>query len=84
MNDQQKLTLWIGSFRYYKGRASYAVSDFCELLIQEWASIPVQAQNLIRSELREDFVRIEESPELKLLGHKCDVVEWRKVMEAIA
>ena len=39
MNPDQQTTLWLGSFRYYLGRRTYAVSDFCELLIQEWTTL---------------------------------------------
>lgn len=29
MNDNETETLWLAAFRYYAGRRTYAVSDFC-------------------------------------------------------
>jgi hypothetical protein len=87
VNNQQLLTLWLGSFRYYLGRRTYAVSDFCQLLIQEWRSLPSQVQNLIRKELAEAIAKDNEmraaGKEYLPLGMDCDRAEWVKVWERI-
>ena len=57
MNPDQQTTLWLGAFRYYLGRRTYAVSDFCKLLIQEWGNINPHCQRLIQKELENAFVR---------------------------
>ncbi len=80
MNDQQKLTLWLGATRYYLGRMSYAVSDYCDLLIQSWGDIPKNTQKLIERDIEEAFTRDEEreggySP----LGMDCDKQQWERV-----
>jgi hypothetical protein len=85
LTDQQLTTLWLGSFRYHCGRTSYAVSDFCEMLIQEWETIPENCQNLIKRDLEEAFARDDraradsESLSLRALGHDCDRAEWEQV-----
>lgn len=33
MVEYDQATLWIGAFRYYCGRKTYAVQEFCNLLI---------------------------------------------------
>lgn len=87
MTDDQKLTLWLGAFRYYCGRMSYAVSDFCALLIQEWPNIPKDAQDLIRRDLDEEIVRDnrarKQGSNYYPLGQDCDRAEWLRVREKI-
>jgi len=51
MNTTELDTIWIGAFRYYLGRTSYAVSDFCNLVIKEKAIIPPLTQDLMRQEI---------------------------------
>lgn len=83
MNDQQMITLWLGSFRYHVGRQTYAVADFCEMLIQQWATLPAHCQNLIRSDLEEEFTHDDndrvDGSKIKALGHDCDRSEWEQV-----
>jgi hypothetical protein len=83
MTDEQKLTLWLGSFRYYCGRMSYAVSNFCDLLLQEWPNIPKATQDLIRRDLDEEIARDNRSREKGLgiypLGQDMDRAEWLRV-----
>ena len=82
MTDEDKFTLWVGSFRYYCGRMTYAVVDFCELLCREWPNLPESIQNLIHSELEERFDsddRIRPYDEYAPLGMYCDRKAWEKV-----
>lgn len=87
MNDQQTSTVWLGAFRYYLGRQTYAVSDFCELLIQEWSALPRYTQDLIRKELAKEIERDSEAREQNLsfypLGQDCDRAEWLRVQHII-
>lgn len=44
MSSNEMTTLWLGSFRYYLGRQTYAVDDFCNLLISNWSTLPDQCK----------------------------------------
>jgi hypothetical protein len=85
MNNTQQTTLWLGAFRYYLGRRTYAVSEFCELLIQEWPTLDDETKNLIESELENDFVRDNIARKHQLsylpLGMDCDRAQWEKIKE---
>ncbi len=83
MTDDQQLTLWVGACRYYMGRRTYAVSDFCDMLRHQWASLPEQTRKIIRRDLEEafhiddDFRR--QKTEARYLGADCDRAAWEKV-----
>jgi len=83
MNDSDSLTLWLGAFRYYLGRMSYAVSHFTEMLRAEWPNLPEQARTLIRAELEDAFINDDkhrDSGEFwSVLGHDCDRASWETV-----
>lgn len=85
MNPEQLTTLWLGSFRYYLGRQSYAVSDFCDLLIAQWGEIPDRCKKLIIKELNEAFQKDDELRADKSrthyypLGMDMDRACWEKV-----
>jgi hypothetical protein len=83
MTDNQISALLIGAFRYYCGRMSYAVSSFCELLIQEWPKLPDHTKSIIKQDLLEEFDRDdrarENGSEYKPLGHDCDRQPWENV-----
>jgi hypothetical protein len=87
MSDHQLLTLWLGAFRYYLGRRSYAVSDFCELLAQQWPNLPKRTQDLIKKELDKEVERDTESRtagyEFHHLGDDCDRNEWLLLQQRI-
>lgn len=90
MNPDQQLTLWIGSFRYYLGRRTYAVSDFVELLISEWGNLPDSLKDLIAKELlteikRDDDMRSDPvcSSSYYPLGDDCDRREWERLLPLI-
>lgn len=84
MNDTENLTLWLGAFRYYCGRMTYAVGDFCDLLRKEWPHLPERTRSLIRTELEETFARddkLRPHDHCAPLGADCDRKEWEKVRE---
>lgn len=87
LKDNDTTTLWLGAFRYYLGRTTYAVSDFCELLIKNWPDLDVKTQELIKKELQEASIKDSEqrstSYKWPALGHDCDKVEWDKVLKFI-
>ncbi len=78
--------LWIGAFRYYLGRRTYAVSDFCAALIASWAALSSHLQRLIERELDEEIRRDTECRRQGLgavLGDTCDRKEWERVFQHI-
>lgn len=88
MNSNEMTTLWLGSFRYYLGRQTYAVDDFCNLLISNWPTLPDQCKRLIGKELKEafrqdDLDRLDEGKTYHRLGHDCDRQSWAKVLEVV-
>lgn len=91
MNDSVLLTLWLGAFRYYVGRKTYAVSDFCRLLIAHWDELPERCKLLIRKELDQLFAKDDEmradpacSSNYYPLGMEIDRAEWEKVRAKIS
>jgi hypothetical protein len=51
------LTVWLGAFRYYCGRTSYAVDDYCRALCAEWPILTEYTRFLIQTELEKEFER---------------------------
>lgn len=83
MNNTDTETLWLAAFRYYAGRRTYAVSEFCALLIREWPTLPHHLRLLIERELDkwyalDDRARLERDSTWPL-GDDCDRAEWDKV-----
>jgi hypothetical protein len=65
------------------GRQSYAVSDFCKMLIEQWATIPESCQGLIKRDL-EDYFHFDNNDRrngshIWTLGADCDRAEWEQV-----
>lgn len=85
MTDDQQLTLWVGACRYYMGRRTYAVSDFCEMLRHQWASLPRHVRMLIARDVDDAFRADDKWREIsdttRALGHDCDRAAWEKVRE---
>ena len=85
MNNHQLTTLWLGSLRYYIGRRTAGVSDFTNLLIQEWSNLPPETQNFIERDLEEVFNRDDSIRYAAKrygclpLGDDCDRTDWDKV-----
>lgn len=79
--------LWIGAFRYYCGRQTYAVSSFCEALIVAIPALPERARLVISRDLEETFARDDSARkhdrDYMPLGHDCDRAAWEKVREAL-
>jgi len=73
MNNRELSTLWIGAFRYYFGRMTYAVSDFCEILCKSWSDLPEEVKRSISLEIDDAFINN------KNIGMECDRDEWQKV-----
>jgi hypothetical protein len=80
MTKIEQDTIWIGAFRYYLGRTTYAVSDFCTILIKEWDSLPECSHIIIKRELDAAFLSDDETRvtggTFFRLGHDCDRAEW--------
>ena len=90
MNDKTLELLWIAAFRYHLGRRTYAVSEFCEALIQNWKDVPEFAKVLIKRELEREFhaddrmrangyQNTKESEVILPLGDNCDRASWELV-----
>lgn len=84
MNDEDALLLWVGAFRYYLGRRTYAVGMFCDLLRQAWSRLPERTRHIISSELASAFKSDDEfrgkaQNSYLPLGDDCDRREWEKV-----
>ena len=82
-SEEDRGMLWIGAFRYYCGRQSYAVSWFCEIIVREWATLPKRARAIIQRDLEKEFElddRFRATGEgWKTLGADIDRREWEKV-----
>lgn len=83
MNERTNELLWIGAFRYYLGRKTYAVADFVDALISAWPTLPERATVVIQRELNQAFAdhfrALAEGREYSPLGMTQDVAEWDKV-----
>lgn len=83
MSDDELATLWIGATRYYLGRMTYAVADYCELLIEQWSLLPESVKKMIKKDVEQEFTlddaarrfRDENLP----LGMDCDRLSWERV-----
>ena len=79
-NDHEETTLWLGAARYYLGRRTYAVTDFCRLLVQEWDSLNPLLKGLIERDIEDEFKRDDEHrrhySENLPLGDNCDREAW--------
>lgn len=83
MTDDEQLTLYVGATRYYLGRMTYAVTDYCNLLIRHWPQLGKQARAIIARDVDEAFVRDDEAraagAEYKPLGMDADRKQWERV-----
>lgn len=82
-SEEDRGMLWIGAFRYYCGRKSYAVSWFCEIIVREWATLPKQARAIIQRDLEDEFALDDklraDGADYRPLGMDMDRREWEKV-----
>jgi hypothetical protein len=83
MTPDNELTLWVGATRYYMGRMTYAVSDFCNLLIGSWNELSENTKTIIQRDIEEEFLRDDESRKrgdsFHPLGHDMDRKSWEHV-----
>lgn len=86
MSERTDELLWIGAFRYYCGRMTYAVGSFCAALCEAVPTLPERARIVIARDLDEAFARDDSArdrgAEYKPIGHDIDRAEWQKVREA--
>lgn len=79
--------LYIAANRYHLGRASFAVAEWCELLIMNWLSLPERAQIVIKRDIKAELDRDNEArksgSDWKPLGMDCDRAQWDKVWHLI-
>lgn len=89
MTPDDITTLWLGATRYYLGRMTYAVSDYCAMLRSQWHALPESTRTLILRDLdeaiqRDDKVRAESLGCRYLpLGMDCDRAQWVRLREWI-
>lgn len=69
MTPEEQSTLWIGATRYYIGRMTYAVRDFCSLLIKAWSELNPHAQAIIKRDVEDAFERDDVVRAGKMKGH---------------
>lgn len=87
MTENDQTTLWLGAFRYYVGRMTYAVSSFCDLLYSNWETLPKTTRALIQRDLEEEFRRDDEMRKVAEqtcqasfpLGVDCDRRAWESI-----
>ena len=90
--EEEQSTVWIGACRYYLGRMTYAVGDFCGALVRHWPTLPTHARSIISRDVNEEFRRDDEARARLAstrdvsfasfpLGHDCDRAAWEKVRE---
>ena len=83
MKPDDELTLWLGAARYYMGRMTYAVSGFCELLIEQWPALNEETRYMIQRDVEREFEKDDEMRKQKSrylpLGQDCDRAEWERV-----
>ena len=95
LTEPQQLVLWLGALRYYLGRSTGAVHEFCEMLIATWPALSMNVRALVQRDIEEAFARDDiewdhvaartpfgEKPVRPLnmpLGQECDWQAWRQV-----
>ena len=73
--SKQKLSiLLLIKFRYSLNRHTYIVSDCCEDLKQYWSLMCRNYREQIINDLEHYFTDLKHE-------HKCDIDEWRKMLE---
>lgn len=90
MNDRTGELVWVGAFRYYCGRRTYAVESFCDALIAAWDGLPERAKIVIARDLKSEFERDDAARASgesigvwKSLGDDCDRASWERVRDRI-
>lgn len=77
------INLWVGSFRYFLGRMTIAVSCYCDQLVKNWPRLDERIQVVIKRELEQAFIEDDlarkQADRVLPLGHDCDRNSWEKV-----
>lgn len=85
MTPNKEITLWVGATRYYMGRMTYAVAEFCDLLKAEWPKLHDATKALIKRDVMEEIHRDDlarqRSAMTKPLGSNCARAAWDGVAE---
>ena len=83
MEEVDELTLWVGATRYYLGRTTYAVANYCDLLIGSWNELGKGTRMIIQRDIEKEFDRDDESrtrgDSFHPLGHNIDRKSWEHV-----
>lgn len=85
LTDDDQTLLWTAACRYFLGRMSYAVHDFCHVLVRAWPTLPHQTKALIQRDIEEQFerddrARADAKDELaRPLGMDIDRMQWERV-----
>lgn len=88
--EDEQSTVWIGACRYYLGRMTYAVGNFCDSLVRHWPTLPEHTRSIIQRDVEEEFDRDDNARSRRdaghdvnylALGHDCDRQQWEKVRE---
>ena len=83
MTERLEIHLWLGSCRYYLGRTSIAVADYCECLCAAWPTLAQGTRDLIRRDVEEAFAADDRARAVGAgywpLGHDCDRKVWENV-----
>ena len=74
IRKDQLATLLFNSFRYCLGRKTYAVSEYVEILVQEWDELPRKYKDLIKKEIK---IVINTGN----AGMDMDAKEWQQILE---
>ena len=78
------LTVWMGATRYFMGRRSASVSEFCTELRAAWRFLDDETRALIERDVEEEFERDDSWRTLHQdkpwpLGDNCDRESWEGV-----
>lgn len=82
VDETRELTLWVGACDYYLGRMTYAVAEFCDMVVDNWDLLNQRTKDLIRVRVEEKYERIGADEGGRIvgpLGMKCDVEAWNRV-----
>ena len=85
--------LWIAATRYYLGRMTADVGEFCAHLIGAWSRLDNHTREVIARDIRREFERDDEARHVRMhdpgsriplsLGADVDRREWEKVRDHI-
>lgn len=82
MNKHEEVTVYVAATRYYLGRMTYAVDDFCRILIDNWKSFSEETKNIIKRDVETAF-KVDDEARARgdqyKLGHDCDRRSWERV-----